>query len=313
MASFFVSFVDSLSTQKVIQEHAQLPVVAQTKVNQQVNTNGSSPISLQRQIKNMTSDKHNPHSTRIHLAGWRWEEYGQILVFTYSLVLAGMVKLGFHHTRILSSYMPESCALILVGIFLGTFHHIPEVDDYLPKFTSRIFFLILLPPIILDSAFSIYNRHFLDNIGGVLVFAFIGTLFNAFCVGFGLHLVNYLGWMGELPGNLDTINSLKFASLISAVDPVAVLAIFEEIGVNISLYFMVFGESLLNDGVSIVLYNSMGSLGAISASSDDGSIDEINYVLASLSFVTVVFGGFLVGYVLDYCPPSSLDSQNTLK
>ena len=58
---------------------------------------------------------------------------------------------------------------------------------------------------------------------------------------------------------------------------------------------MVFGESLLNDGVSIVLYNSMGSLGEIASSSEDDSIDNINYVLAILSFFTVVFGGLLVG------------------
>ena len=50
----------------------------------------------------------------------------------------------------------------------------------------------------------------------------------------------------EGPYELGLVQVLTFASLISAVDPVAVLAIFQEVGVNPDLYFLLFGESLLN-------------------------------------------------------------------
>merc|ERR1719259_641867 len=101
--------------------------------------------------------------------------------------------------------------------------------------------------------------------------------------------------MGDMGNDkLNATDSFVFASIISAVDPVAVLAIFQEIGVNISLYFLVFGESLLNDGVTVVLYNTMVALGG------SGPIppDQSQYVLAFFSFFTVVFGGLCVGLVV---------------
>ena len=50
------------------------------------------------------------------------------------------------------------------------------------------------------------------------------------------------------------IPSLLFGSLISATDPVTVLAVFHDLHVDVDLYSLVFGESVLNDAVAIVLY-----------------------------------------------------------
>ena len=67
----------------------------------------------------------------------------------------------------------------------------------------------------------------------------------------------------------------------------AVLAIFEEIHVNIGLYFLVFGESLFNDGVTVVLYNTMKTL----ANSSTVGISQI--LMALLSFFCVVLGNLI--------------------
>lgn len=73
---------------------------------------------------------------------------------------------------------------------------------------------------------------------------------NAICIlGASLWLLGKSGIFGcETP----ILDMFLFSALISAVDPVAVLAVFEEIHVNEILYIVVFGESLLNDAVTVV-------------------------------------------------------------
>ena len=89
----------------------------------------------------------------------------------------------------------------------------------------------------------------------MLIFAVFGTLLNIFIIGPTLYGLATVGAMG--PINITMTESLVFSSLISAVDPVAVLTIFQELSVNKGLYFLVFGESLLNDGVTVVVYNTL--------------------------------------------------------
>ena len=67
--------------------------------------------------------------------------------------------------------------------------------------------------------------------------------------GLSLWGMSSIGWITK---DVSILNCFVFSALISAVDPVAVLAIFEEIQVNEILYIIVFGESLLNDGVTVV-------------------------------------------------------------
>ena len=104
-----------------------------------------------------------------------------------------------------------------------------------------------------------------------------------------------MGEFRDISKDLAILELLTFSSLLAAVDPVAVLAIFQEIGVNMKLYFLVFGESLLNDGVTVVIYNTMVTLSNIAESGQ--TIEAMQYVFGILNFFTVFFGGLIIGMI----------------
>ncbi len=116
--------------------------------------------------------------------------------------------------------------------------------------TPTTFFNLFLFPIILDAGYFMPNRLFFDNLATILLMAVIGTLWNTTAIGLSLWGVS--SWFGFEGMEIPVLQCLLFSALISAVDPVAVLAVFEEIQVNELLYIVVFGESLLNDAVTVV-------------------------------------------------------------
>ncbi|XP_025776310.1 sodium/hydrogen exchanger 5 isoform X3 [Puma concolor] len=92
------------------------------------------------------------------------------------------------------------------------------------------------------------------------------------------------------------LDFLLFGSLISAVDPVAVLAVFEEVHVNDTLFIIVFGESLLNDAVTVVLYkvcNSFVEMGS-------ANVQATDYLKGVASLFVVSLGGAAVGLVFAF-------------
>lgn len=159
-----------------------------------------------------------------------------------------LILTGFHIIPRVSHVVPESCLLIFVGLLVGGV--IKAMDEEAPVLRTEIFFFYLLPPIILDAGFFLPIRAFAENLGTILVFAVVGTLWNAFFIGGMMFAVCQIE--AAQVSHVDLLSCLLFGSIVSAVDPVAVLAVFEEIHINELLHILVFGESLLNDAVTVV-------------------------------------------------------------
>ncbi|KAK4810292.1 hypothetical protein QYF61_017339 [Mycteria americana] len=207
---------------------------------------------------------------------------------TLWIMLASLAKIGFHLYNKLPSVVPESCLLIFVGLIMGGIIYGLN-DKSPPVMDSDIFFLYLLPPIVLDAGYFMPSRPFFENIGTILLYAVVGTVWNVFGIGFSLYGICQVKAFHLQDVSL--LHNLLFGSLIAAVDPVAVLAVFEEIHVNEKLHILVFGESLLNDAVTVVLYKLFRSF------CEMPTIKSVDVFAGVGKFFVVGLGGVLVGLI----------------
>ena len=129
-----------------------------------------------------------------------------------------------------------------------------------------------------------------------MLFAVFGTCMNIALTSVGLYVVGHnLGAFSlTLSNSINAIEMTMFSTIISAVDPVAVLAIFTELQINNPLYFIVFGEALFNDAVVVTIFTVIED---ILESSPTISL-EMTFALGLWKFVKVFVGGLVFGAVV---------------
>ncbi|MDP2198490.1 MAG: cation:proton antiporter, partial [Sulfurimicrobium sp.] len=122
--------------------------------------------------------------------------------------------------------VPYSVLLVGVGFLLIPLSKVPAFS-YITSFqlTSEILFFIFLPILIFESAYNMNIRRIGENFGAISALAIIGLLVSAFFIAFA-------GYWGLKAVGVDTpfIVVLLFGALISATDPVAILALFKDFG-----------------------------------------------------------------------------------
>ncbi|KAM3359616.1 sodium/hydrogen exchanger 6 isoform X1 [Capsicum galapagoense] len=221
----------------------------------------------------------------------------QIMMLVLSFVIGHVLR------RRRFYYIPEASASLLIGLLVGGLANVSNTETSIRawfNFHEEFFFLFLLPPIILYPHLNSFlqkifycfcsilsPKPFFSNFGAIITIALLGTFIASVVTG----VLVYLGGVTYLMYRLPFVECLMFGALISATDPVTVLSIFQELGTDVNLYALVFGESVLNDAMAISLYRTMSLVRSHMSTGQ-------NYFMITVRFVETFMGSLSAGYFL---------------
>jgi Na+:H+ antiporter len=191
-------------------------------------------------------------------------------VFVLLFVIATAVAIAVRRFRI-----PYTVALVIAGLGLGLIHAFKA-----PVLSKELLFSVFLPGLVFEAAFHIEFKEFWRNRLAVVSLAVPGVIAATALTAFILTPV---------AARFNWHYALVFGALISATDPIAVVAIFKNLGAPKRLAVLLDGESLLNDGTAIVFFT-------LSLSLVTGT--QVNVGGLVLDFITIVGGGLLIGVAI---------------
>lgn len=179
---------------------------------------------------------------------------------------------------------PFTVALLIAGLIAQYVLRMWNVSEIV-ALDAQVIFLILLPALLFGAAMHINLHQFRLQFKTISFFATFGLLVSVFVVG---ALVSYLIGLPVGP-------SLLFGALISATDPIAVLALFKTLGAPQRLALVADGESMFNDATAVVVFRVMSTI-FVSGVSFVGQ----QWVKVAWDFAYVFFGSIALGAVIGY-------------
>jgi Na+:H+ antiporter len=170
--------------------------------------------------------------------------------------------------------VPYTVALVAVGLLLGGLGVHPAIHLD-PQLVLQVF----LPVLLFEASLRVEFRPLRSALTGILVLAIPGVAVSLVVVAFILHAGIGMGLAA----------AALFGALISATDPVAVVALFRELRLPMPLTMLVEGESVLNDGTALVFYSLLlpAALG-----------EHLLLANAAMEFAVAVLGGLGLGALL---------------
>lgn len=179
-----------------------------------------------------------------------------------------------------SRWMNESITALMIGVCTGVVILLTSggTSSHILVFSEDLFFIYLLPPIIFNAGFQVKKKQFFRNISTIMFFGAVGTLISFIIISLGA-----IGIFKKMNiGNLEIGDYLAIGAIFSATDSVCTLQVLNQDETPL-LYSLVFGEGVVNDATSIVLFNAV----------QDFDLSNINSAV-----VLQLFGNFFYLFIL---------------
>jgi monovalent cation:H+ antiporter, CPA1 family len=174
---------------------------------------------------------------------------------------------------------PVPMVLLLIGIGLSFIPYFAPIE-----ITKDMIFNVFLPALLFSSAYQFKIGGLKKNSGVILVLSTLGLILTVLILGASIYYVGLV--------SLSFIGSLTIAAILTPTDPVSVVSILKQSSNNPKIADVVEGESMLNDGSSVVLFTVISNLYL--------SYEKFELLPALGEFLLVSIGGVLIGVVFGW-------------
>lgn len=202
-------------------------------------------------------------------------EHGGHVVATLMALLVVAILVGIVARRL---RFPYTVALVLVGVALHAVGVIPDI-----RLTEELLMTALLPALLFEAAIHIPGNKLKSFAPSIATLAVPGVMLAIFATAFLLEAE--LTTFGIDTG-IPFVELLLFGAMIAATDPISVVALFKQLGVEKRLAILVEGESLFNDGTAVVVFGILLEVLRTGEFTLPGAVTR---------FVVVAAGGMLIG------------------
>ncbi|KAH1091280.1 hypothetical protein J1N35_018537 [Gossypium stocksii] len=222
-------------------------------------------------------------------------DHGSIVsINLFVALLCGCIVIG--HLLEENRWMNESITALAIGVCTGVIILLTTggKSSRLLVFSEDLFFIYLLPPIIFNAGFQVKKKQFFRNFMTIMLFGAVGTVIS-FCV-ISIGAIHFFKKMNM--GDLTLGDYLAIGAIFSATDSVCTLQVLNQDETPL-LYSLVFGEGVVNDATSVVLFNAIQTfdLSHIDSTMALQYIGNFLYLFI-LSTLLGVLAGLLSAYII---------------